>query len=434
MADGTIIFDTELNSDGLSSGLGKLSEKSQSELGKLSEKVNKELGESLKQIGEEAKARALSVTTDATNAEKKYESEKERIENKRKNSDQLYLDFLRDNVKKIRYLREEELKCLEASYELGIISTEEYFSSLENYRDRYFSKGSAEWIDYTVEILEHNKKLADEQEKALLNAAETTADDIKSVFVTLEKERESLSKKMQNLPIYKNNKFKNGDETVEFISLADIERQNELLEQYLHYMSEAQAKISSYWRTDTDDEALNEKNAALKSDYFSQMRDMPIEDALDFARALLGNTEEKFYEHLGAFAERKTLSDQIARALFSEETADAADSAARNLGENFTDALTEELSSLSGKFFSSGESACESFGEGFMATLDRVLSSLSSRISAGVSSLGYGGLLSGGDTNNIENNTSYNIYGSSTPTETIRLMREKEQMKKMMLE
>ena len=434
MADGTIIFDTELNSEGLNEGLGKLSEKSQTELGKLSEKVNKELGESLKKIGEEAKARALSVTTDAINAEKKYESEKERIDNKRKNSDQLYLDFLRDNVNKIRSLREEELKCLEASYDLGIISTEEYFSSLENYRDRYFTKGSAEWIDYTVEILEHNKKLADAQEKALLSAAQTTADDIKKVFATLEKERESLSEKMGNLPIYRNNKFKNDDETIEFISLADIDRQNDVLEQYLHYMSEAQRKISSYWRTDTDDEALNEKNAALKSDYFSQMRDMSIDDALDFARALLGNTEEKLYEHLGAFEERKMLADQISKALFSEETADAADSAARNLGENFTEALTEELSSLSGKFFSSGESACESFGEGFMSALESVLSNLSSRITASVSSLGYGNLSAGGDTNNIENNTNYNIYGSSTPTETIRLMREKEQMKKMMLE
>ncbi len=434
MADGTIIFDTELNSDGLSEDLGKLSDKSQAELGKLSEKVNKELGESLKKIGEEAKARALAVTSDAINAEKKYESEKERIEGKRKNSDQMYLDFLRDNVKKIRSLREEELKCLEASYDLGIISTEEYYTGLENYRDRYFRKGSADWIDYTVEILEHNKKLADEQEKALLSAAETTADDIKKVFSTLEKERESLSEKMQNLPIHRNNKLIDGENTIEFVSLADIEKQNDVLEQYLHYMSEAQRKISDFWRTDTDDEALNEKNAGLKRNYFSQMRDMPIQDALDFARALLGNTEEKFYEHLGAFEEREMLAESISKALFSEEAADAADSAARNLGENFTEALTDELSSLSGKFFSSGESACESFGEGFMATLDRVLSSLSARISAGVSSLGYGNLSGGGNTNNIENNTSYNIYGSSTPTETIRLMREKEQMKKMMLE
>lgn len=418
MADGTINFDTGLNSD----------------LGKLSEKVNKELGESLKKIGEEAKASAFAITSDAVNAEKKYEAEKERIQSKRKNSDQKYLDFLRDNVNKIRSLRQEELKCLEASYDLGIISTEEYYQGLENYRDRYFRKGSAKWIDYTAEILEHNKKLADEQEKALLDAAETTADDIKNVFSALEKEQAALSEKMQNLPIHQNNKLKSGEGTIEFVSLANIEKQNDVLEEYLYYMSEAQRKISDFWRTDTDDAALNEKNAGLKRDYFSQMRDMSIEDALDFAKALLGNTEEALYKHLGAFEEREMLAESISKALFSEETADAADSAARNLGKNFSDALADELSSLSGKFFSSGESACESFGEGFMATLDRVLSGLSSRISAGVMALGYDNLLSGGDTNNIENNTNYNIYGSSTPTETIRLMREKEQMKKMMLE
>lgn len=433
MADGTIIFDTELNSEGLKKDLKNLSKESQTELGKLSETVNKDLEESLKKIGEAAKAQALAVTSDAASAEKRYNSEKERLEEKRKKSEQAYIDFLRNNVDKIRYLRDEELKCLEASYELGIISTEDYFTRLENYRDRYFSKGSKEWINFTVEILEHNKKLADEQEKALLSAAETTAKDIKSVFSTLEKEREALSEKMESLPIKRNNEII-GEEKLEFVSLADIGKQNELLEEYLHYMSEAQSKISAFWRTDTDDIALNEKNAALKSDYFSQMRNMQVEDALDFARALLGNTEEKLYEHLGAFEERKMLAERISKSLFSEEAADAADSAARNLGTNFSEALADELSELSGKFFTSGESACESFGDGFMATLDNVMSNLSARIAAGMSSLGYDNFALGGDTNNIENNTNYNIYGSSTPTETIRLMREKEQMKRMMLD
>lgn len=434
MADGTIIFDTGINFDGLSSDLGELAQKSQKELGNISETVNGELAKGLKRIGAEAKEQALGITADAVKAEAEYQSEKDRINSKQKSSDTEYLDFLRENAKKMQSLREEELKCIEASYELGIISTEEYFSSLEEYRNRYFSKGSSEWIDYTVKILEHNQKLAEKQEKAIMSAAESTADEIQSVFDELEKKRESLSEKLQNMPISKSNKLVGGDGTTEFVSLADIGAQNELLQQYLHYMSEVQGKVSAYWRTDTDDAELNEKNAGLKSEYFSQLRDMSIEDALDFARAILGNTEDKFYEYLGEFAERKELADEISKALFSEETEDAADIAARSLGASFKNSLSEELSKLSGEFFSSGESACESFGEGFMKTLDGVLADLSVKISAGVSALGYGNTVLAGDTTNVENNTSYNIYGTASPSETIRLVREREQMKKMMLE
>lgn len=432
MADETNIFGAGVNPDELSE-LAELAEKSQAELGKLSKKVSKDIGDSLKKIGAEAKAQVLAVTSGATAAEKKYGAEQEALSDKRKSSEQAYIEFLKNNVNKVYALRKEELKSLEVSYELGIISTEEYFKRLENYRNRYFRKGSKEWIDFTAEVLEHNKKLAEEQEKALLGAAEATAKDIESVFSSLEKEREKLEGKLQNLPIKKNNKIV-GEKTIEYVSLADIDRQNEFLEEYLRYMGEAQSKISAYWRTDTEDSALNEKNAALKSEYFSQMRNMPVEDALDFVRVLLGNTEEKFYGHLAAFEKRSLLAESISKALFSEEASDAADSAARNLGANFSEALADELSGIADKFFTSGENACESFGEGFMSMLDSVMSGLTSRIAQGMASLGYGDFVPNGDTNNIENHTNYNIYGSSAPTETIRLMREKEQMRKMMLD
>ena len=160
---------------------------------------------------------------------------------------------------------------------------------------------------------------------------------------------------------------------------------------------------------------------------------MSVEDATDFARTISGSTEENFFSHLGAFEERERLADEISKTLYSSDVKEAAEDAAKNLGNNFTSALSEEFESLSGKFFSNGQSACESFGKGFMSSLNSVLDELSSSISAGVSGLGYGNIFGGG-VSNVENNTSYNIYNPQSPDETIRLMREKDEMKKMMLE
>lgn len=133
---------------------------------------------------------------DAIAAEKLYQSESERIQDSKKKAETLYLDNLKDNLDKIRQLRDEEIKCLKSSYELGLISTEEYFSRLADFRDRYFEYGSTGWQNYSAEILKHNKKLSDEQEKALAEAAETVSESIKKRYDAIAKERKILRKRL----------------------------------------------------------------------------------------------------------------------------------------------------------------------------------------------------------------------------------------------
>ncbi|MEE0944881.1 MAG: hypothetical protein UIM24_05465 [Clostridia bacterium] len=434
MADGSIVFDTELNPEGLNKGLQKLGDDSSTGLKELSDTVNRRLAEAFGTAAAEVKTQTKSITDEAIAAEKQYDNESERVQNNRKNAEAAYIQYIRDNLDKIRGIREDELKCLELSYELGIISTEEYFSRLQDFRDRYFLRGSADWLKYTGEVLEHNKKLAEEQEKALTKAAEETADNINDIFEELEKNREKLSEKISSYGGISNQHKITGDGLdIEYVSLANIGKQNEQLEEYLRLMTIARDRINSYWRDDTGNTEIDEKNRELRNSYFSQIRDMSIEDATDFARTISGTSDENFFSHLRAFEEREKLADEISKTLYSSEVKEAAEDAAKKLGSNFTSALSEEFESLSGKFFSNGQSACESFGEGFMSSLNSVLDELSRSISAGVSSLGYGNIFSGG-VSNIENNTSYNIYNPQSPDETIRLMREKDEMKKMMLE
>lgn len=434
MADGTIKFDTELDTDGLNSGLGSLCDDSGAAMSALSQSVNKNLGDVFSQIAGEAKKEASQIASDAIAAEKLYQSESERIQDSKKKAETLYLDNLKDNLDKIRQLRDEEIKCLKSSYELGLISTEEYFSRLADFRDRYFEYGSTGWQNYSAEILKHNKKLSDEQEKALAEAAETVSESIKKRYDAIAKEQENLEKRLADFGgISSRNTIVGEDVEIEFTSLANITAQNEALEEYSRLLTAVKEKVDAYWRTDTGDTTLNEKNAALRSSYFSQVRGMSVEDASDFARTMLNVSDSRLSEYLGAFEYKQQLVQNISESLFEDDVSEAADSAARSLGSDFSTALSDELEGLSGKFFSTGEEACRSFGDGFMKTLGEVLSELSAGIAAGAMELGGSGAVYAGG-QSVENNTSYNIYGAATPAETIRLLREQEELKQLMMQ
>ncbi|MBS7297530.1 MAG: hypothetical protein KIG65_00455 [Eubacteriales bacterium] len=434
MADGSIVFDTELNTDGLNEGLSNLAQSTKGEMKSVSDEVNNELTRSLTEAANNINTRVNSVYANALLASRNYGSESEKITEKKGMSEKAYAKLVKSNLEQIEQMRKEELEALELTYELGIISTQEYFAGLENYRNRYFANGSVEWMKYTAEILKHNKKLAEEQQKALSTAAENTAEEIGEIFEKIGEKREKLSEKLSSYGgISNTNRIIGDDIDIKYTSLSDIDEHNEKLEEYLQLMTNAKSRIDNYWRTDTGDREIDEKNAKLRNDYFSQMRDMSVDEATDFARALSGTGDEKLFEHLEAYEEREALAERISNLLYSGDVADAAQNAAQNLGVDFTAALAEEIDSLSGKFFSSGESACESFGEGFMAELGNVMVELSKAIADGVSGLGYDSILNG-SASNVENNTSYNIYNSASPEETIRLLRDREELKRLMIE
>ncbi|MBQ7793228.1 MAG: hypothetical protein IJ366_01790 [Clostridia bacterium] len=396
----------------------------------LGEKMNKELSDTISEIQREAKSGVNAITRDAIAAEKFYESETDRIQNAKRRADTRYLAGLRENVEKIKELRAEELKCLEISYEMGVISTEDYFSQLQDYRDRYFEQGSVEWLEFTAEILQHNKNLADEQEKALLKACETTAEGVRAQFEAIAKEQGKLEEKLSSFGgIAQHNTIVGDGADIEFMSLGKLGAQNDMLEEYLRLMTEAQTRINGFWNTDSGDSERDEKNMSLRNSYFAQLRDMSVTDATDFARVLTSISSEELSGYLGEYERRQELAENISKTLFSSEVTDTATIAGQNLGTDFAEALSGELSELSGKFFTSGESACKSFGQGFISSLSGVLAELSTEIARGIGELGLTGDSLGGS---VENNTNYNIYGADTAEDTIRLIREREEIKKML--
>ncbi|MDO4618450.1 MAG: hypothetical protein Q4B31_02890 [Clostridia bacterium] len=425
MADGTLIFDTELDANGLNKGLEALSKSSGESAKKVSDSILKNITKPIKETAEAMSDATEQMVTDAVSADK-------RISESRLATLEHYLECEIKNFEKTKELRSEELSAIEKSYELGIISTDQYFKSLADYRDKYFESGSSGWLSYVTGVISENKRLTDEQKRALTNVCEDMSDNIKDMFQSIAKEREKLEEKLNSYGSLTGKKiFDFGDgKREEFLTLADTEAQNERLEDYLHFMMSAQKRINEYWRTDTGDRALDEKNLKLRNEYFSQMRDMSIDEATDFASLLTNVKDTEFNAHLASFERRQYLSEEISNLLFCEETKSAAQNAAINLGKDFSDALLDEMESVDGELYMRGQSAAESFGSGFMESFRAILMSLSEEIANGTSIVSHDSLMGivGG---NIENNTSYNIYPADSASDTIRAIKEYEEVKRL---
>ena len=76
--------------------------------------------------------------------------------------------------------------------DFDLISEEEYYARLEQLRDRYFAKGTDNWVKYTKQIYAYQEKLIKEEQKQI----EGLYDDI-SDYAT--DKLEGILKKQQNL-------------------------------------------------------------------------------------------------------------------------------------------------------------------------------------------------------------------------------------------
>ncbi len=432
MADGTLIFDTELNTDGLNEGLENLSKSSKDTAKKVSGSILKTISDSAKKTADSINSYTTEMMNEAIQSQKSYESEVNRINENKQKALEEFLSLELSNFEKSKALREEELLVIERAYELGVISADEYFESLSIYRDKYFSESSDGWISHITEIIKENKRLSDEQKKALTNTAKDMADNIQDMFESIAKEREKLEEKLKSYGGIKGtHTFDFGDQKQTFTTLADTNKQNERLIRYYDLMMKAQQRINDYWRTDTGDLAVDNKNLKLRNDYFSQMRNMSVDEATDFAGLIAYTDKDELFKHLAGFENRQYLAEKISNVLFSDETKSAADSAGRNLGKDFSQSLLDEMESLDGEFFIKGQNAMKSFSDGFMANFDSLIGALSKKISeSAVSVLGNDfGVVNPG---NVQNNWNYNIYQSGSPQDTIRLIREQEELNKML--
>ena len=113
----------------------------------------------------------------------------------------------------------------------------------------------------------------------------------------------------------------------------------------------------------------------VPQEFFNVLREMGIDEGLEYANALLELSDEDFAEYIKDWEEKQKLSKDISKALYQEE----AEQLATEIGDKFDEVEKE--------FFGVGENSADNFEDGFMEQLQFAINNIKRTISGAFSGI-----------------------------------------------
>ena len=285
-------------------------------------------------------------------------------------------------------------------------SEQKYLDESERLKDSK-SEADKKYLEELKKASETERKIYDalqkdieNNKKSIVESFKTMAEGVFDSISDIEKAEENLSNKLKSFGTL----YEKGKKTVsidgltiekDVIELSDIEAQNNTLKDYAAALK-------------------NLEKRGVSKEFFSEMRDLSVDDGLLFAEKLLSLSAEEYESYMQQWEDKQNLSDVIAKELFGTDT----------------DELKKQFESQWGElpegFFDIGENAAETFGEGFMEQLKTTFESAKNMIIEGFGNLSVNVDGGGG-------NTTYNINlsnGESTRS-ALSTLRQQELLKEM---
>ena len=277
-------------------------------------------------------------------SEKKYNSESERLKESKSEADKAYLESLKETAEKERKLYDALQKDIENSKK-NIIST-----------------------------------FKDIAEKAY-----NTVDDV----IKAQQSLESKLKDFGSLTTEQTIEIMNGKE-IKATRLSDLEYQTKQLKEYENTLIAVK------------------KRGNVPKEFFDEIRDMSIDDGLEFSKLLVSASDEEFNKYISDWKEKQSTAERISKELYADE----AELASKQILDNFTDVPEE--------FFNIGEESMKQFGEGFMSKVGELLKAFKEHISADMGAMFVDGALAyAGSSNSYTDNSSLTVIAGSQSEHSI---------------
>lgn len=278
--------------------------------------------------------------------------------------------------------------------DFDLISEAEYYSQLEDLRDRYFSVGTDNWVKYTQKIYSYQKKTFEAEKKQIQDLYDDVADYATEKLDEVLKKQQKLASKLNDSgALYKVNRVEIGDSVDYYYSLGDMDRDIEAIKRY----GESFEKLSQR----AEGLSVGEEASGL----LEKIKEMDVNDALGFMQALLNVQDADFVKYTKGVWTKEQLSDNVAAKQYEEEFEESCNGAYDYMKKKLSEAGYE----IPEGFFVSGSLSAQKFGEAFVAELDLQLAAVRQRIDEFNASLMSNiNLSSAGNVYNTTN-TSYNI-------------------------
>ena len=298
--------------------------------------------------------------------------------------------------------------------DFDLISEEEYYTRLEQLRDRYFAKGTDNWVKYTKQIYSYQEKLIKAEQKEIEKLYDSVSDYAIEKLEAILKKQQKLAENLNSFGSFYNvNTVHMNGFTDHYYSLHDLSADIEALERYSRDMNSLKERA----------ERLSLSKDA--SDYlFSNIKEMDTEDALSFMSALLYANDDKFAKYTNMAFDKFNLSNLVSSQQYEEEFSQGIADAYTNM----KDMLDKAGYEIPEGFFVSGSISAQKFGEAFILELDNqlaVIRGIIDEFNAGLE-------ISPTSTGDVYNttNTSYNI-SSTGQGDTVEQIRRYETVKRL---
>lgn len=228
-----------------------------------------------------------------------------------------------------------------------------------------------EYLDNLKKTAETERKLYDARKKDVENLKETIvnaysdmANEALSSIEDLEKQQQSLEQKLAEyggLTYEKTYTKKNGMEATE-IRLSDLSDQIEFLEEYYNMLM-----------------AVKDR-ANVPKEFFSVIRDMGLEEGLEYANSLLELSDEDFAKYIREWERKQETAKSISKALYEDEAIELATS------------INDEFDSLKDDMFGIGKDSAGEFGDGFIQQLKFLVHDIRYMLQSALGGVTIGGI------------------------------------------
>lgn len=251
------------------------------------------------------------------------------------------------------------LEKLQYQREFDIINEKEYYTELERLRDKYFKVGTKEWLDYTGEIYNYQKKFIEDLYSDIASFANDKLDAVIS-------RQEDFASKLSSFGgLFNTNTVHLGDETFTFYSMHDFEKDTQAITEYCDNLQKLKDRFA----------ALGADSDTINS-FISELAEEDISTGSSVLNTLLSAGDDKLSQYITGYSRKNTAAEKLSSSLYRDDLNTAIDSSIENMRQKLTEAGYE----IPEGFFVSGSISAEKFGEAFLAKLEDEMKGIREKI------------------------------------------------------
>ena len=307
------------------------------------------------------------------------------------------------------------LDKLKYARSLDLISEDEYYTGLERLRDKYFSKGTQNWVKYTAQIYEYQKKSLEQERQNIISLYDDISNYAAERLTDVLNKQADFAEKIKNSGnLFDKNTVTINGVTDTYYSMHNMQSDIEKIKLYKSLLEEFSKRADNLGISDE-----------IKKGFLKELREEDFNSAVSMLKYIAANSDETLFNYLSAWNEKNILAGTIAAETFQTEF----DEGVKDSYEKMKEALTAAGYETPEGFFASGSLSAKRFGDAFVEEIELQMERIRSIIDAfNVEISGYSKMY-GGNTYNTSN-TSYNIQ-SDNAYDTVEQIRRYETVKRL---